>query len=85
MRVFDIDQRPAAEVDTQRYAMPKRHGKQSSHAEDEREGQEVPLLPEEIDICISKKFHMSEVSRFQRFKVSESKQSRPVILETLKP
>jgi hypothetical protein len=37
--------------------MPERHGKHSGHAEDQREGQEVPLFPEEIDVCISKKFH----------------------------
>jgi hypothetical protein len=37
--------------------MPEGHGKHSGHAEDEREGEEVPLLPEEIDVCISKEFH----------------------------
>jgi hypothetical protein len=37
--------------------MPERHGKQSSDAKDERENQEVPLLPEKIDISISKEFH----------------------------
>src|ERR1700737_5574658 len=57
VRVLHIDQRAAAEVDTQRNAMPERHGKHSGHAEDQREGQEVPLFPEEIDVCVSKKFH----------------------------
>src|SRR5437660_10010100 len=37
--------------------MPECHGKHSGHAEDQREGQEVPLFPEEIDVCVSKKFH----------------------------
>jgi hypothetical protein len=37
--------------------MPERHGKHSGHAEDQREGEKVPLFPEEIDACVSKKFH----------------------------
>src|ERR1700716_424596 len=57
VRVLHIDQRSATEVHTQRDAMPERHGKHSGNAEDQREGQEVPLFPEEIDVCVSKKFH----------------------------
>src|SRR6202140_4538895 len=37
--------------------MPERHGKHSGYAEDQREGQEIPLFPEEIDVCVLKKFH----------------------------
>jgi hypothetical protein len=37
--------------------MPERDGEQSCYAKDQREGQEVPLFPEEIDVCIFKKFH----------------------------
>src|SRR5260370_2839999 len=66
VRILHVDQRSAAEVDTQRDAMPERHGKHSGHAEDQREGQEVPLFPEEIDVCISKKFHAA----YDPFKIS---------------
>src|SRR4029077_10263314 len=66
VRVLRVDQRTAAEIDTQWDAVPERHGKQSCHAEDEREGQEVPLFPEEIDVCISKKFHAA----YDPFKIS---------------
>src|SRR5450759_2597246 len=57
MGVLDVDQRAAAEVHTQRDTMPERHGTHSRDAEDQREGQEVPLFPEEIDVCVSKEFH----------------------------
>ena len=66
VRILHVDQRAAAEVYTQRDTMPERHGKHSGHAEDQREGQEVPLFPEEIDVCVSKKFHAA----FDPFKIS---------------
>jgi hypothetical protein len=37
--------------------VPERHGQNPGDTEDQREGQEVPFLPEEVDICILKKFH----------------------------
>jgi hypothetical protein len=37
--------------------MPEQHGKDTGHAEDERESEEVPLLAEKIYVWISKKFH----------------------------
>jgi hypothetical protein len=37
--------------------VPEQHGKNASHAEDQREAEEVPLFAQEIDICIAKKFH----------------------------
>src|ERR1019366_1473465 len=57
MRIIHVYQGPAAEVDAQRDPVPERHGKPSSHAEDQREGKEVPLLPKEIDVRVSKEFH----------------------------
>jgi hypothetical protein len=51
--------------------VPERHGKHAGHAEDQREGEEVPLFPEEIDICIAKEFHKKpgfKVAEFQGFK-----------------
>src|ERR1700694_2183605 len=64
--ILHLDQRSATEVHTQRDAMPERHGKHSGNAEDQREGQEVPLFPEEIDVCISEKFHAA----YDPFKIS---------------
>jgi hypothetical protein len=46
--------------------MPERHGKQSSHAEDQREGEKVPLFPKKIDVCVSKEFHAA----YDPFKIS---------------
>jgi hypothetical protein len=46
--------------------MPERHGTHSRDAEDEREGEEVPLFPEEIDVCVSKEFHAA----YDPFKIS---------------
>jgi hypothetical protein len=37
--------------------MPEQHGKHSRHAENEGKGEEVPLLPQKIYVCVSKKFH----------------------------
>src|SRR5208283_339038 len=80
MRVLHVDQRPAAEVDAQRDAVPERHGKHSSHAEDQREGQEVPLLPKEIDVRVSKEFHAA----YDPFKKSVvSRQSSVVSRQSL--
>jgi hypothetical protein len=46
--------------------VPKRHGQDSRDAEDQREGEEIPLLPQEIDICIPKEFHAA----YDPFKIS---------------
>jgi hypothetical protein len=37
--------------------VPEQHGKNASHAEDQRESEEIPLLAEEIYVWIAKKFH----------------------------
>jgi hypothetical protein len=55
--------------------MPEKHGTQASHAEDQRKGKEVPLLPKEIDVRISKEFHAAYdpfKSRYSLFVVSYS-------------
>ena len=54
LRELDVDQRAAAEVHTQRNVMPEQHGTDAGDAEDQREGKEIPLLAEEIDIGIAK-------------------------------
>jgi hypothetical protein len=54
---LDFDQRASAKVNPQRNAMPEQHGKDTGHADDERESEEVPLLAEKIYVWISKKFH----------------------------
>jgi hypothetical protein len=60
MRVLDINQSAAAEVDAQWNAMPEQHRENSRGAEDQREGNEVPLLAKKVDIRITKKFHALE-------------------------
>src|SRR5207253_8030892 len=52
-----VDQGAATEIHAQRNAVPEQHGKNASHAEDQREAEEVPLFTKKIDICIAKKFH----------------------------
>jgi hypothetical protein len=37
--------------------VPEQHGEDTGHAKDQREGEEVPLLAEEIYVGIAKKFH----------------------------
>ena len=54
---FDADDRATAEVDVQRQMMPEKDGKQARYAEDEREAEEIPLLPEPVDFWIMKQFH----------------------------
>jgi hypothetical protein len=49
--------------------MPKRHGKQSGHAENQREGKEVPLFPEKIDVGILKKFHSNPLKPLLQYGV----------------
>src|SRR5208282_2670025 len=81
MRVLYIHQRPPAEVDAQRDAMPERHGHHSGHAEDQREGQEVPLFPEKIDACVAKKFQVklqNSASSFEPRACSKPACSKPV-------
>jgi hypothetical protein len=52
--------------------MPEQHRTYACDAEDQREGDEVPLLAQEIDIRITKKFHEKpQVSMFQSFMVSK--------------
>ena len=53
-----IHQRAAPELHSQGDAVPEKHGKQASHAEDQREAQEIPLLAQEIYVCVAKKFHV---------------------------
>jgi hypothetical protein len=53
------------------------HGDDASHAENEREGKEVPLLPEKIDAGISKKFHAG----YDPFKKSAVRRS-PFVLRS---
>jgi hypothetical protein len=57
VRVLHVHERTAAKVDTERNTVPKRDGKKTGYAEDQREGKEIPLFPEKIDVCISKEFH----------------------------
>src|SRR5579862_749541 len=57
VRILHIDNRAAAKIDAQWDTVPERHGEQAGHAENQREGEEVPLLPQEIDVCIFKEFH----------------------------
>jgi hypothetical protein len=53
---FHVDQSAAPEVNAQRDAVPEQHGKNPGHAEYQREGEEVPLLPEKIDVRTAKEF-----------------------------
>jgi hypothetical protein len=45
--------------------MPERHGEYPRHAENQRKSEKIPLLPKEIYICVSKKFHAA----FNPFKI----------------
>jgi hypothetical protein len=54
---FHVHQRAAAEINAQRDLVLEKHGKYASHAEDQREAEEVPLFAQEIDVGIAKKFH----------------------------
>src|SRR5438552_13991710 len=57
MREPDINQGAATEINSQWDAMPERHGKNSRYAEDQRKGDEIPLLAKKIYVRITKKFH----------------------------
>jgi hypothetical protein len=37
--------------------MPEEHRSQAGDGEDQREGEKIPLLAKEIDICITEQFH----------------------------
>ena len=52
-----VHERAAAEIDAQRNAVPEEHRQNAGRAEDQGEGQEVPLLAQEIDIGVAKKLH----------------------------
>src|ERR1700733_4505085 len=58
---LDVDQRAALEVDADRNMVPKEDGQQAGHAEDEREAEEIPLLPQPIDVYVVKQFHLNSV------------------------
>src|ERR1700751_2803088 len=63
MRVLQVNQRSGAEIDAQRKTMPEQHRADARYAEYQREGDEIPLLAQEIDIRITKKFHALEPFR----------------------
>src|SRR5437588_7999133 len=50
---------PALEINPQRNAVPEKHGKQSSHAENQRKAKEVPFPAQKIYFSIAKKFHFA--------------------------
>ena len=54
-----IDQRAALEVDPQWNVAPEKDGQQASHAEDEGEAEEIPLLPQPVDLYVVKQFHLN--------------------------
>ncbi len=54
---LDIDQRAAAEIDAQIDVVPEQNREDARHAEDQRKGEEVPLLPQPIDVNAMKQFH----------------------------
>src|ERR1700722_2265155 len=56
-----VDQRAALEVDAQRNAVPEENGQQASHTENEREAEEIPLLPQPVDLYVVKQFHLNSV------------------------
>ena len=58
LRELHIHQRAAAEINAQREVVPEQHGENPRHAEHQREGQEVPLLPQEVDVRIFEEFHV---------------------------
>jgi len=53
-----VDQGATLEVDAKRDAVPEEDGEKPGDAEDQRKPKEVPLLAEEIDVGILKKFHV---------------------------
>ncbi len=55
---LNVDQRAAAEIDAQLDAVPEKHRQNARYAEDQRKGEEVPLLPQPIDIYATKQFHL---------------------------
>ncbi len=62
---FDADDGAAAKVHVQRQAMPEEDGEQAGNAEDEREAEEIPLLPEPVDFCVMKQFHEIRLFRWR--------------------
>ncbi len=47
---LNVDQRAAAKVDPQLDAMPEKDRQHSRYAEDQREGEEIPLFPQPINV-----------------------------------
>ena len=54
---LDPHLRTALEVHVQRQMMPEEKAQQARHAEEQREGEEVPFLAKPIDINATKQFH----------------------------
>src|SRR5208337_1121826 len=74
-----VNKSAAAEVHTVWDAVPEQHGKYAGHAEDQREGQKIPLFPKKIYVCIAKELHRLlplKVSSFG-FPVSCSRRTAP--------
>src|SRR5262245_53467886 len=53
-----VDLRTTCEIHAQGNAVPKQHGKDAGHAEDQRKAEEPPLLSEKVYIGAAKKFHV---------------------------
>jgi hypothetical protein len=45
--------------------VPEQHGKHTRNAEDQRKGEEVPFLPEKIDVYVMKELHRSSPLSFE--------------------
>src|ERR1700722_12372227 len=56
-----VDQRAALEVDAQRNAVPEENRQQAGHTENEREAEEIPFLPQPVDLYVVKQFHLNSV------------------------
>ncbi len=48
----------AAEVDTQRNVVPEQHAQNAGDRKNQGEAEEVPLLPQPVDIDTAKQFHL---------------------------
>ena len=60
---LDADDGAAAEVDVEREMVPEEDRQQAGNAEDEREAEEIPLLPKPVDFWIMKQFHENSAFR----------------------
>jgi hypothetical protein len=57
VRKLHIHKSATAEINPQGQAMPEKHREDSRRAEDQRKGDEIPFLAEEIYVGALKKFH----------------------------